>query len=93
MTSYVCFVAVILRFTLRGQTISMATDLFWQLEVIIGAWTTWLRSRSLISQVTVTVPSVISSVFSFQNNPKNLDPSYKMNLDFWDCLGRVKLIA
>ena len=30
--------------------------------------------------------------FSFQNNPKNLDPSYKMDLDLWDCLGRVKLI-
>ena len=23
--------------------------------------------------------------FSFQNNPKNLDPSYKMDLDLWDC--------
>ena len=31
--------------------------------------------------------------FPFQNNPKNLDPSYKMNLDLWDCLGMVKLIA
>ena len=30
--------------------------------------------------------------FSFQNNPKNLDPSYKTGLDFLDCLGRVKLI-
>ena len=30
--------------------------------------------------------------FAFQNNPKNLDPSYKMNLSFWDCLGRVKLV-
>ena len=30
--------------------------------------------------------------FDFQNNPKNLDPSYKMDLDFWDCLGRVKLV-
>ena len=30
--------------------------------------------------------------FSFQNNPKNLDPSYKMDLDLWDCLGRVKLV-
>ena len=28
---------------------------------------------------------------SFLNNPKNLDPSYKMDLDFWDCLGRKKL--
>ena len=31
-------------------------------------------------------------VFSFQNNPKNLDPSYKMDLGLWDCLGRVKLV-
>ena len=23
-------------------------------------------------------------MFSFQNNPKNLDPSYKMDLDLWD---------
>ena len=30
--------------------------------------------------------------FSFQNNPKNLDPSYKTDLDLWDCLGRVKPI-
>ena len=30
--------------------------------------------------------------FSFQNNPKNLDLCYKMDLDLWDCLGRVKLI-
>ena len=30
--------------------------------------------------------------FSFQNNPKNLDPSYKMDLDVWDYLGRVNLV-
>ena len=30
--------------------------------------------------------------FSFQNNSKNLDPSYKTDLDFWDCLGRVELL-
>ena len=29
---------------------------------------------------------------SFQNNPLKLDPSYEMDLDLWDCLGRVKLI-
>ena len=29
--------------------------------------------------------------FSFQNNPKNLDLSYKTDLDLWNCLGRVKL--
>ena len=32
------------------------------------------------------------SVFSFQNNPKNLDPSYKTDLDLRDCLGKVKLV-
>ena len=31
--------------------------------------------------------------FSFQNIPKNLDSSCKMDLELWDCLGRVKLIA
>ena len=31
-------------------------------------------------------------VFSFQNNPKDLDPSCKMDLDLWDCLERVKLV-
>ena len=24
------------------------------------------------------------------NNPKDLDPSYDMDLDFWDCFGRKK---
>ena len=31
-------------------------------------------------------------LFSLQNNLKNLDPSYKMDLDIWDCLGRVKFV-
>ena len=30
--------------------------------------------------------------FSIQNNLKHLDPSYKMDLDIWDHLGRVKLV-
>ena len=32
------------------------------------------------------------TVFSFLNNPKNLDPSCKMDLDLSDCIGRVKLV-
>ena len=60
-----------------------------QMKVKIGSV---LRNKSLWK------PYHISSVirqkfFSFQNNPKNIDPSYKMDLDLWDCLGRVKLIA
>ena len=38
------------------------------------------------------ISSVIRWSFFFQNNPKNLDLSYKMDLDLWDCLGRVKLV-
>ena len=30
--------------------------------------------------------------YSFQNSPKNLDPSYKTDLDLWDCLRRVKVV-
>ena len=33
-----------------------------------------------------------TEIFSFQNNPKDLDPSCMMDLDLWDCLGRVKLV-
>ena len=28
-----------------------------------------------------------------KQSKKNLDPSYKMDLDLWDCVGRVKLIS
>ena len=39
------------------------------------------------------ISSVIrQSFFSFQNNPKDLDLSCKMDLGLWDCLGRVKLV-
>ena len=29
-------------------------------------------------------------VLPFLHNPKYLDPSYKMDQDFWDCFGRKK---
>ena len=29
-------------------------------------------------------------ILPFINNLKDLDPSYKMDLDFWDCFGRGK---
>ena len=30
-------------------------------------------------------------VLPFQNNLKDLDPSYKTDLDLWDCFGRKKI--
>ena len=41
---------------------------------------------------TYSISLLIRQSFSFLNNPKDLDPSYKMDLDLWDCLGRVKLV-
>ena len=35
----------------------------------------------------------MTEFFPLQNNLKNLDLSYKTDLDPWDCFGRVKLIA
>ena len=32
-------------------------------------------------------------LFSFQNNPKGLDLSYKTDLDLWNCLRRVKFVS
>ena len=48
------------------------------LIVFLGLFTVflWLQDRAV----------------SVQNHPKNLDLSYKTDLDLWDCLGRVKLV-
>ena len=34
---------------------------------------------------------VIIPILPFLDNPKDLDPSCKMDLDLWDCFGREKL--
>ena len=31
------------------------------------------------------------TVYPFQNNSKDLDPSYKTDLDLWDCFGRKNM--
>ena len=36
------------------------------------------------------ISSAIRVYFFLPKNPKNLAPSYKTNLNLWDCLGRVK---
>ena len=35
---------------------------------------------------------VIRDLFFSQYNPKNLDLSYKTDLDLWDCFGRITLV-
>ena len=42
------------------------------------------------SRGTILVIQGIILVLPFLNSPNDLDPSYKMDLDFWDCFGRKK---
>ena len=52
-----------------------------------------IREGAFIKMIRYRISSVIrQSFFSFQNNLKDLDPSCKMDLELWDCLGRVKLV-
>ena len=56
-------------------------------------FSSWIGGSILASLVSYCISLVIrQSFFSFQNNTKNLDPSNKMYLDLWGCLGRVKHI-
>ena len=34
-----------------------------------------------------------TQVLPFLNSPKHLDPSYKTDLNFWDCFGRIKKLG
>ena len=43
--------------------------------------------------VNVMLEFAIIQVLPFLNNPKDLDPSYKMDLAFWDPFGREKKLC
>ena len=47
-------------------------------------------SRMTTNNSIVLCNFAIIRVLPFLNNPKDLDPSYKMDLDLWDCLGKEK---
>ena len=51
-----------------------------------------IQPGALLHSETTIFLRLLDRVFSFQNNPKDLDLSCKMDLDLWDCLGRVKLV-
>ena len=51
-----------------------------------------LHIKFMLIQSGVPISLVVRQSFFFQNNPKNLDPIYKIDLDLWDCLGRVKRV-
>ena len=47
----------------------------------------------LYSQVPYFFLRLLGRVFPCETVGKTLDPSYKMNLDFWDCFGRENPIS
>ena len=49
-------------------------------------------SRFVLCVITTLFLSLIEGGFLLAKQPENLDPSYKMDLDFSDCFGRLKLI-
>ena len=62
-----------------------------------------LKEKNLLKKFAATLKKFSAQVakkveygkiefFSFQNNRKNLDPSYKLDLGLWDYLGRVRLV-
>ena len=50
--------------------------------------TEWLQITKSVLWNFAIIP-----ILPFLNNPKDLDPSYKMDLDLWDCLGRKKTLS
>ena len=56
----------------------------------------WKRIYSIRSKLfLLKVPYFFgykAKFFFLPKQSKNLDPSYKTDLDFWDCFGRVKLV-
>ena len=52
-----------------------------------------MKMVELLPMNSYHISSVIrQSFFSYLHSPKILVPSYKTDLDLWDCLGRVKLV-
>ena len=53
---------------------------------VVGGGGEWAPSYKIIRKFCVIL--VEDCFFLFQNKPINLNPSYKMDLDFWDCFTR-----
>ena len=84
-----CFFSRLLFFQKTVVEIASSVDL----KVLLPPFqrvTNWVVSLLKIFTIFLRLEDVF--FFSFQNNPKDLDPSYKMDLDLWDRLGRVKLV-
>ena len=80
-----------------GNTSSQLPILWWTHHVRVKKYRIYSAIRRGFHLSRMTTNNLISSkckfaiiqVLPFQNNLKDLDPSYKMDLDLWDCFGIV----
>ena len=66
----------------------------WKINSVLSCLPLWMAAYPSLIQKVTHLPYFFgykTEFFSFQNNPKDLDPSYKMDLDLWDCLGMGKI--
>ena len=64
---------------------------YYKIPYLSGYKTGFPFSRMTTNTKSALRNFAIIRVLPFLNNPKYLDPSYKMDLDIWDCFGRKKL--
>ena len=61
-------------------------------KILRAIWRLLALSRSWGNFMILYFFDYKTEFFTFQNDPKDLDPSCKTDLDLWDCLGRVNLV-
>ena len=62
-------------------------------SIMMGFSLSRTTTNNLISPMKFCYNTSIIPVLPLLNNPKDLDPSYKMDLDFWECFGRKKTLS
>ena len=84
---------------LLSRTICISKLIFWDQKIYFEISVVWNELQLLRYQELVVSLLNIHGIFqkschciSLLNNPKNLDPSYKTDLDIWDYLERAKLV-
>ena len=60
-----------------------------QIEILSTEMSDFLKQMVILKSFD-SVFVLLQNVFFPSKTPKNIGPSYKVDLDFWDCLGRDK---
>ena len=75
-----------------GFTLKRKNMLLLELSYLFGYKTGVFRfCRMTTSNYTSPINLCYNTILTFLNNPKDLDPSYKMDLDIWNVLEGKKI--